>query len=86
MVFFLASWKTDLKLSAKLQGISLEEPELQAEIQPELPGGPELTQVLPLTGQLTQRALHRAYRACRNETKFKKRQAPKKKNHETSGG
>ncbi len=82
-------WQTDLKLSAKLQGISLEEPELQAEIQPELPGGPELTQVLPLAGQLAQRALHRAYRACKTITVDQIQGSSiteEEKNHETSGG
>ena len=66
---------TDLELSTELERISLEEPELEAEIKTELPRGPELTQLLPLTGQLPQRALHRAHRAWNKKT-FK----PRKKN------
>ena len=56
-----SSSKNNLELSAKLERISLEQPELKAEIETKLPGGPELTQLLPLTGQLAQRALYRAY-------------------------
>jgi hypothetical protein len=41
-----------LKLGAKLECISLEEPELQTKIETKLPRGPELTQLLSFAGQL----------------------------------
>jgi hypothetical protein len=48
-----------------LEGISLEESELEAQIQSELSRGPEFAQLIPLVAEAIERVLNRGHGATR---------------------